>query len=340
MTGKMPSQVFQWFSDQLAGVFPDWLKAMFFGMPMATEVRFSNGVETIARCKGQLIAPESLLEINSPEIPPVPSRIVDALIPETFFLKRKIEAPVTTGKNLKKLVELDMVRRTPFRPDTVYWAISKPHKLGNTLHVEQWIIKRNDIARLQQRVANAGLHIRKVFVEGASIQHPIANLSASVAPNARRWRALNGTLAIGAVGLAAMVWLYPAWQASAETARLNEAIAQNRTRALAMRQDVEDLRSHEMERAAFLDIVYQGPRLSHVLRDVTVALPDSVWVSDVNFSPERVVVSGEVSGSAAQLVLALAQRNEFHNPRLSGPVARANNGAERFEVALDLVRAK
>lgn len=340
MTGKMPSQVFQWFSDQLAGGFPDWLKAMFFGMPMATEVQFSKDVTTIARRKGQLIAPESLLQIGSPETPPVRSRIVDVLIPDTFFLKRKIEAPTTADKNLKKLVALDMVRRTPFRPVTVYWAISKPHKSGNTLHVEQWIIKRNYIERLQQRAAKAGLRIRKVFVEGAPIQHPIADLSASVTPNAKRWRVLNGILAIGAVGLAAMVWLYPAWQASVETDRLNETIAQNRTRALAMRQDVEGLRSHKMERAAFLDIVYQGPRLSHILRDITVALPDSVWISDMNFSPERVVVSGEVSGSAAQLVLALAQRNEFHNPRLSGPVARANNGAERFELALDLVRAK
>lgn len=340
MTGKTPSQVFQWFSDQLAGVFPDWVKAMFFGAPMATEVRFSNDVKTIVRRKGQLIAPENLLQIDGPETPPVPSRIVDALIPDTFLLKRKVEAPATAGKKLKKLVALDMVRRTPFRPDTVYWAISKPQKSGNTLHVEQWIIKRSDIARLQQRAAKAGLHIRKVFVEGAPIQHPIADLSASVTPNARRWRVLNSTLAIGAVGLAAMVWLYPAWQASVENTRLNETIAQNRTQALAIRQEVEDLRTHEMERAAFLDIVYQGPRLSHVLRDITVALPDSVWVSDMNFSPERVVISGEVSGSAAQLVLALAQRNEFHNPRLSGPVSRANNGAERFELALDLVRPK
>ncbi|KPU83956.1 hypothetical protein JI58_06660 [Marinosulfonomonas sp. PRT-SC04] len=209
---------------------------MFFGMPMATKVGFSNGVKTISRRNGQLVAPQSLLQLDSPETPPVPSRIVDVLIPEAFFLKRKIEAPVSAGKSLNKLVNLDMVRRTPFRADTVYWAISKPYKSGNSLHVEQWIIKRGEVDRLQQRAAKAGLYIRKVFVEGAITQHPIADLSASVAPNAKRWRVLNGTLAIGIIGLAAMVWLYPAWQASIKTARLTETIVQKRTQALAMRQ--------------------------------------------------------------------------------------------------------
>lgn len=340
MTGKTPSQISQWFSDQLAGIFPDWLKAMFFGAPMATEVQFAKDSETIVRRKGQLIAPYSLLQKGGPEIRPVRSRIVDVLVPENFFLKRGIEAPLTAGKNLKKLVELDMVRRTPFRPETVYWAISKPHKSSDTVRVDQWITKRSDIEQLQRRVERAGLQIRKVFVEGAQTPDPIADLSASVTPNAGMWRLLNATLALGAVGLAAMIWLYPGWQASVENTRLSETIAQNRTQALALRQEVEDLRTREMERAAFLDIVYQRPRLSQSLRNLTVALPDNVWISDMIFSPERVVVSGEVSGSAAQLVLTLAQRNEFHNPRLSGPVARASNGAERFELSLDLVRAK
>lgn len=340
MTGKTSSQISRWVSDQLAGVFPDWMKAMFFGMPIAAEVRLSKGTEVITTNKGQLIAPQGLLQASGPNIPPIRGKIVDVFIPQNFFLKRKIEAPTTAGKNLKKLVELDMVRRTPFRSDAVYWAISKPNKSKGSLNVEQWIAKRSDIERLQYRAANVGLQIRKVFIEGDPISHPIADLSASVTPLARRWRLLNGALAIGAVGMAAMIWLYPALQASAENARMSESVAQNRTRALALRQEVGDLRSREMERAAFLDIVYQRPRLSHTLREITVALPDNVWLSDMNFSTERVVVSGEVTGSAAQLVLALAKRNELYNPRLSGPVARTSNGTERFELTLDLVSAK
>lgn len=340
MTGKSPSQIFRWLSGQLAGVFPDWLKAMFFGAPMAAEVRFSKNTEVISANKRQLIAPHSLLQAGGPKISPVRQRIVDVFIPQNFFLKREIEAPATAGKNLDKLVELDMVRRTPFRLGTVCWAISKPTESMGVLKVEQWIAKKSDVEQLQLRAASVGLHIRKIFVEGGPVARPITDLSASVTPMASRWRSLNAVLAIGAVGLAAMIWLYPAWQASVANVRISDSVAQNRTQALALRKEVDDLRAREMDRAAFLDIVYQRPRLSQTLRGITVALPDNVWISDIDFSPERVIVSGEVTGSAAQLVLTLAQRNEFHNPRLSGPVARASNGAERFELTLDLRNMK
>jgi general secretion pathway protein L len=340
MTEKKPSQVSQWFSEQLAGIFPDWFKSMFFGEPAVTEVRLVKSVQEIVRRKGQLVAPDTMLDPDGPEIRPVRRRIVDIWIPQSFFLRRVIEAPATARKNLRTMVELDMVRRTPFRPDAVFWAIAKPVKTAGSLQVEQWIAKRSDVDLLCKRAAKAGLHVRKVYIEGAPVNGPIVNFSANVTPNAGRWRLLNGALAATATATATMVFLYPAWQDSAENERLQSIIAENRSQAIEMRQEVETLRSREMERAAFLDIVYHRPRLSNVLRNLTVALPDNIWVTDLNFSPTRIIVSGEIEGSAAELVLALAKRNEFSNPRLSGPVARTGNGAERFELTLDLVVAQ
>lgn len=335
MTEKKPSQVSQWFSEQLAGIFPDWFKGMFFGEPAVSDLRLVKDVQGIVRRKGQLVAPDTLLHPDAPEIKPVRRRLVDIRVPQSFFLRRLVEAPATARKNLNKMVELDMIRRTPFRPDTVFWAIAKPEQTATSLQVEQWIAKRSDLDLLCQQAAKAGLIVRKVFIDGAPVKGPIANFSAKVAPNAGRWRLLNGGIAAGAGVAAAVIWLYPAWQNSAESQRLQSVIAGNRSMAIELRQEVEALRSREMERAAFLDIVYHRPRLSNVLRNLTVALPDNVWITDLNFSPTRLVVSGEIKGSAAELVLALAKRNEFSNPRLSGPVARTGNGAERFELTLD-----
>ena len=340
MADKKPSQVLRWVSMHLAGVFPDWFKSMFFGEPAVVEARLDKNATKILRKNRQLIVPLSLLHKDSPEIPAVQSRVVDIKLPKSFFLKRIVEAPITARKNLGKMVELDMVRRTPFRQDTVYWAIGGPSKSGNVLKVEQWIAKRTEIAQLHQRAEKLGLKIRRVFVDGVPLSGPVVDLSASVIPNAKRWRILNGALAMCALLLGAAIWLFPAWQASVENKRLQAALDENRTQAIQLRQEVETLRSQEIERAKLLDIVYNRPRLSNVLRNLTVVLPDNVWITDLNFSPSQLVVSGEVSGSAAELVLALGQRNEFNNPRLSGPVSRAGNGAERFELTLDLAGAK
>lgn len=340
MAENKPSQISQWISIQLAGVFPDWFKRMFFGEPAVTEIRFAKNTHKIVRHKGQLFAPQTLLQPDGPTISPIQNRIVDIQIPQSFFLKRTVEAPISARKNLIKTAELDMIRRTPFRPDAVYWAITNPVKSDKILRAEQWIAKRTDIDQLQQRAKKAGLLIRKAFVAGVPLSGPIADLSALATPNAKRWRILNSVLAISAVVLASVIWLYPAWQASVENKRLQATLTDNRTQAIRLRQEVETLRSQEKERAAFLDIVYNRPRLSNVLRNLTVVLPDNVWVNNLNFAPARLVVSGKISGSAAELVLALSQRNEFNNPRLSGPVARARNGAERFELTLDLATTK
>ena len=340
MVEKSSSQVSQWISDQLSGVFPDWFKTMFLGQPKVVSLHFSKSVESIVRKKGRLLAPLSLLKEDGGKITLVRCGIVDAYLPESFFLKRSIEAPISARKNLQKVVELDMVRRTPFRSDTVFWATTSPHKSDNTLRIDQWIAKRSDIVALQGRAAKSGLRIRKVFIQNKPLQRPIADMSSTVAPNAKQWRLLNGLLAIAVIVLGAMVFLFPAWQASVERTRLENIIAENRNSAISLRKEVEVLRSRQIERAAFLDIIYQRARLSHTLRNFTVALPDNSWISDFRFSPKRLVVSGEVSGSAAQLVLAMGQRKEFSNPRLTGPIARASNGAERFELTLDLARQK
>jgi Tfp pilus assembly protein PilN len=82
------------------------------------------------------------------------------------------------------------------------------------------------------------------------------------------------------------------------------------------------------------------PRLSQTLRDLTVALPDTVWLSELGFSQTGAVLSGETADSAADLVIALAALREFENPRLSGSVSRTPAGREQFELVIDHARAK
>lgn len=340
MTGKTPSQVSRWFSEELAGLFPGWMKAMFFGVPMASKLKFSKNIKDIVKKRGYFIAPTQLLNSEIPSLKPMRKRVVDATVPSAFFLKRTVEAPASARKKLIAIVELDMVRRTPFRPDTVYTLNGRPKKLGNSIFIDQWIAKRVDIEDLRARFDALGLRIRRIYVDDVTAQGPIADLSGMISPNTNRWRGLNALLFLGAIILAGMVWLFPAWLASVEQQNLAGTITRYRTQALVLRKGLDLLHSREQERSAFLDIVYKQPKLTQTLRDLTIALPDDVWISDLNFSPNHVVVSGEAKQSAAQLVLDISSGTKFQNPRLNGVVSRAANGAERFELTLDLGGAK
>ena len=74
------------------------------------------------------------------------------------------------------------------------------------------------------------------------------------------------------------------------------------------------------------------PRLIDGLRALTVALPDGVWISDLKFTPTEFVITGETSGSAADLVLQLTESNLDLVPSLQGAVSRTNIGSERFSL--------
>ena len=95
------------------------------------------------------------------------------------------------------------------------------------------------------------------------------------------------------------------------------------------------MRAERDEESRLLQELKQRPRLVETLREATVALPDEAWISTVTFRPNAVTLEGETSGAAVDLVLGLAEKRQFGNPRLSGATTRTATGKERFEIALD-----
>lgn len=105
-----------------------------------------------------------------------------------------------------------------------------------------------------------------------------------------------------------------------------------RDQALTLRGDIARLNQIDSERTTFLNAVAQHPRLVDALRHLTVALPDTVWVSDMVFTDAQITVNGQTSASAADLVLRLTQSNLPYVPALTGPVSRTNDGREQFGI--------
>ncbi|MFZ5963017.1 PilN domain-containing protein [Thalassococcus sp. BH17M4-6] len=261
-------------------------------------------------------------------------RVIDLQVPPTLFLERQVTAPVTARSKLETLAELDLRHRTPFSPGDVYSQLGTPKVQGDTLVVPQWVAKRSDVAEWQRNLSAHGMRLRRVHVDGQP--RPIADFSATIAPGGRKLRWVNGLLAAVAVAAVLAGWLYPGWVARDQSRVLQDDLVALRAEALALRQEVETLRSRDSERAAFLDTLLRRAALIDTLRDLTVALPDEVWIETVTYSPKRTTINGQIDGSAADLVLALGKRPVFRNPRLSGPVSKTPADGERFEITVDL----
>jgi len=335
---RAPSQIGAWLNARISVLAPGWTKAMFLGVPLARSLRFDPAADKLRSRRGRLIAPLGLLTSDSPAKTGIHrrKRIVDAHVPATLFLKRTITAPLGARMKLGELAALDLRQHTPFRPEDVSWRLEAAKADADHLTATQWVAKRTDLEQWRRNLAGHGFLLRKVFVDGTRLNGPVADFSAHVAPRAKRIRTVNALLAMLAVAAAAVGWVYPSWTAQTQATELQSRLALLRSEAVALRAEVEDLRLRESERAAFLDLLFRRPLLVGTLRELTIALRDDVWLGTVDFRPERVVITGETSGSAADTVLLLSKKPRFGNPRLSGPVSRTASNAERFEITINL----
>ncbi|MCU0910460.1 MAG: PilN domain-containing protein [Rhodobacteraceae bacterium] len=327
-----------WLGAELTGLLPGWVGAMFLGINRATPLRFRPGLAQAIIERGAVIAPEALVwgpvAGSTVTLPSLAGRTVDAELPPSFFLRRDLDLPAAALRALSQAAELDLTRRTPFRPAEVHAALGPAQRGNGRVAVAQWVARRADVESLARRLADLGLRLRRVVVAGEYIV--VADRTTYLGRGARLWRRANGVLALASVALAAALWLGPAWQARGALHSGAAGLGDLRAEAVALRQEVEALRTRETERSAFVDAVIRRPRAVEALRELTVAIPDAAWVGELAFSADRVVIAGEVAGSAADLALALAESRGFQDPRLTGPVSRTADGSERFELSVSL----
>ena len=259
---------------------------------------------------------------------------IDVIVPESSVLTRVISVPSGARSSHLSVAELDMLRKTPFSPDEVYWAVTAPQK--NTLF--QLIAKKTELDGFRAALGKLGYRVRRFLVQQDGRQTLLADFTEALAPSAPLWRRMNAALLGAMMCLCLGIWLQPAWTAQQYLALDNAVVNDLRSEAVQLRQQVEELQHLDSERRAFVQATLRQPRLVTALRQLTVALPDDVWVSDLIFTQEQITLNGETAGSASDLVLQLTNGRLGYTPGLSGPVSRTSEGKERFTMTFSLDR--
>ncbi len=340
MAGRTPSRRLSWSSGTISKLVPLWVKSMFLGAPLARRLHFDKDADRMMRRRSDVIAPVALLDGPMDLDPLKRPTNVDISLPQDHVLRRQISAPLSARRTLNAVARLDLLRQTPFQEQDVYWTLGPADVQGDQIVADQWVVRRSDINQWRKRLLNLGARVRRIHIEGLRDLPALADFSNDLARGAWVWQRVNAVLVTASVALAAVWWLYPGWIASQQTKKLTIEQADLQRQAIDLRRDVEALRQQERDRAAFVDLVYRRPQLSNMLRELSVALPDTVWIDTLMFRTGRLVITGESRGSAADLVLDLSDNDWFGNPRLTGQVSRTAGGAERFELTTEIGEAR
>ncbi len=310
---------------------PDSVLFFLFGIPRAKTLTFSPNAQAITESGAVISAPYTLLaKTGTPPINTLTNPvIVDVILPQTACLIRDIALPKMSRKNLLQAIALDTQRTTPFQSDEIIWTYI-PVEKGK---IRQFIFRQADAIELQMRLENSDLIVKQLMVEKCA-DPPLFDFSSKLTDPYGFWRKVNFALTAILVGIiAASVWQPIATDRRA-LEHVNQEITELRKTALASRTELTEINGAQEEKAAFLQILSKQYFLADLLRELTVRLPDSVWISSIQYNGTEVIISGSVKGSAAELVLVVAQSNILVNPRLSGPVSRGQiPDTENFEIA-------
>ncbi|MEP4627170.1 MAG: PilN domain-containing protein [Tateyamaria sp.] len=317
-------------------IFSDWFAALFLGAPRARKLLFSDDVTKIEYRSGTYIAPSSLLHADGPVVAAMKRTVVvDVQVPEHSILSRALEIPRAAKSKINEVALLDLMRKTPFSPQEVHLASAASKPREGFIPLRQWLIKRNEAEGLIKRLEAPGVKVRKLLVDNAD-GPVLLDRRREIAQGAKWLRALNASLAGVCVTTVLIWWLYPAWQASSSLPVLLETNTQKQQTVFELRQELDERLNAATTDELFVRQIVARVRLVDLLRNLTVALPDEVWISDMTLRGGTVLITGETKASATGLVLTLAERSGFSNPRLSGPVSRTRAGAEQFQLAISL----
>ncbi|RLJ60740.1 hypothetical protein BCF46_0945 [Litoreibacter meonggei] len=327
------STLMQFVRAEVSLAIPEWAKAMFLGQPTACHLVFKKNAKSVTSRKRVLEVPASLLERSVEGLDAQGTKTVDIYLPQASLLRRDLKLPATSLSKVDKIIALDTLQKTPFKPSDIYFSISVGKATNGTIDVVQWIARRDGIARLRDRLRVLGLQARRVHVEGAGAA-PLVDFSAEITPHARAWKMINLALLLTGLGLLSLLYIRPAWDSSQALHKQETQIARLTEEAVALRSSVEKLRGSASERDELVDYIINRKTALNRLREITVLLPDNTWISDLRIQKEQVALRGTTSGSAAQLLLDILETNQFASALLTGPISQTPDGRERFDMML------
>ncbi|MEM6495894.1 MAG: PilN domain-containing protein, partial [Pseudomonadota bacterium] len=269
-------------------------------------------------------------------------RIVEVSLPREAALVRRHKIPFAARRQIQNVLTLDLQRTTPLDLSEVRFRHAIVGRAEDALLVDQYVVKRADLALLEARINRAGYALGDVRVEDQD-----NNLTLSFTDKNSAYKSTLGIWPRVNVILAGLILVLTAVEIWLPHVGRQRSLHELRLETAALRAETVTARDTLSKKLAAQDIeetliVYlnERPTASELLRELTLQIPDNAWITDLEITGTMVRFNGLIDGSAADLSISLANSQTFKNPRLMGPVSIARGSdLQSFVIAVDLSRA-
>lgn len=263
------------------------------------------------------------------------------VLPAARALRRRIELPLLTDRQMLPAVALQVDRLTPFKPETVRMAVRLVERdaVEGKLTADCVFVPRSASDPVGERLAALGFTVERFDIAGEDGLPQGFDL---VAPEALPAEAGPAWGKLALVAIAAVAWWLAgvmldsareqeigSWQARVADLRPQAA------RSVALRSRLDS-----MARPAALAAAHRGDAVLSVLQELTRVLPDTARLTEFDQEGVRVRIAG-VAREAASLITLLEASPRFRDVRFLSQVMRvAETDTDRFEIGIALEEGK
>lgn len=265
-------------------------------------------------------------------------------LPLSQCFERRVELPKAAGDDVRRMLNFDLERATPFRLGDVYTAHLAVGAAGTKgrQRLRQFVVKREAVDPLLAEVKAAGLE--PAFVDcwqaepASGLPIDFLETGGPQRSDLARHMTLPRTLAALVLILAGLAFFLA-------QSRYGSALGEIRAQTATMRAEAAAVRgAQERSDAAVADLArLQRMKLDYVpavevLEELSRVLPDSVWLSDLRIEGDTLDIAG-LAKSGAALPSLFVGSALFADAALTAPVTLdPREDRERFSLRLRIKR--
>lgn len=346
------ARFFAWWRDELWGLVPERARRLFVGGDAGVVLaQVETGFQIVAEHRARM----------QREDPPVLSRAqalaaladmagsrrlgaVGIRLPLSRCFERRVELPKAGRDDVRRMLNFEIERATPFRLADVYTAHLTADGGGakGKQRLRQLVVKRETVDPLIADVKAAGLE--PAFVDcwqtTPSSGLPVDFLEGSdPAPSGLgRHVTLPRVLALLVLLLAGLAFVLSLSRYEAALAQIGARTAEMRTQAAAVRRAIERSDAAVADLARLQRMKLEQVPAVEVLEELSRLLPDSVWLANLRIEGDTVDISG-LARSGAALPSLFARSALFADASLTAPVTLdRREDKERFSLRVHIKR--
>lgn len=246
--------------------------------------------------------------------------VLDIELEPNLLLRKQLVVPLAAKASLSQAVDLNMRQSLPGGGTDLIWRYAIEGREKSGLRLGIYVIKKTALEQIAEAVRLKKGIIRTISVANVTTVKPLVDSRRNVDKTRQFWDAATIALLVLSVGLVSL-------QGLQHGAELQQQIAQLEQQKLDLNQSTIDLRRQlDAETSSYAAIrrdvklfISEHQRLPIIL-DLTEALDEKTWASEVVISGSRLMLSGFTSHEVADVMDAIRPLPWVARVDLEGPV--------------------